>query len=159
MAILEAFVYDPLISFKLLAQNLMKTNKPEEAKGKKPEVAKMEETKDLGKQKMMHSIVEHVLTRYKDQNDFPESNFSKFRGSADIQPVISDPADEEVIKQEEDILNETAEVVVSRIDSKLKGTDFSDKPLNVEMQVDKLIKQATSHENLAQGYIGWCPFF
>lgn len=31
-------------------------------------------------------------------------------------------------------------------------------PLSVQGQVDKLIHEATSHENLAQMYIGWMPF-
>jgi len=32
-------------------------------------------------------------------------------------------------------------------------------PLTVGQQVDKLIAAATSHENLCQCYIGWCPFW
>ena len=31
--------------------------------------------------------------------------------------------------------------------------------LAVPDQVDRLIVQATSHENLSQLYIGWCPFW
>ena len=31
--------------------------------------------------------------------------------------------------------------------------------INVERQVQLLIEQATSHENLCQCYIGWCPFW
>ena len=30
---------------------------------------------------------------------------------------------------------------------------------SVHLQVNRLIKQATSHENLCQSYIGWCPFW
>ncbi len=29
----------------------------------------------------------------------------------------------------------------------------------VQIQVMRLIQQATSHENLCQAYIGWCPFW
>ena len=32
-------------------------------------------------------------------------------------------------------------------------------PDSVAAQVDRLISQATSHENLCQSYIGWCPFW
>lgn len=70
MAILEAFVYDPLISFKLLAQNLMKTNKTDDSKDKVPEQSPnkfAEEAKDYSKEEMIHkiknSIVDHVLQR------------------------------------------------------------------------------------------------
>lgn len=40
------------------------------------------------------------------------------------------------------------------------GNDFRhEKMINVERQVQLLIEQATSHENLCQCYIGWCPFW
>jgi FKBP12-rapamycin complex-associated protein len=45
--------------------------------------------------------------------------------------------------------------VINRVESKLRGTDFGEGILKVESQVQKLIEQATSHENLAQLYIGW----
>jgi len=32
-------------------------------------------------------------------------------------------------------------------------------PESAEAQVQHLILQATSHENLCQSYIGWCPFW
>lgn len=50
--------------------------------------------------------------------------------------------------------------VVNRVSNKLTGRDF--KPnviLDVNTQVQKLIEQATSIENLCQCYIGWCPFW
>ena len=41
-----------------------------------------------------------------------------------------------------------------------QGGDFgNDEPLDARTQVNKLILQATSHENLSQCYIGWCPFW
>ena len=30
---------------------------------------------------------------------------------------------------------------------------------SVQSQVQRLIMQAESHENLCQSYIGWCPFW
>ena len=40
------------------------------------------------------------------------------------------------------------------------GNDFPhEKTLDVDKQVQLLIEQATSHENLCQCYIGWCPFW
>lgn len=58
-----------------------------------------------------------------------------------------------------EILNEKAVVVVNRVSKKLTGRDFSSETLSVAVQVQKLIDQATSHENLCQCYIGWCPFW
>lgn len=61
-------------------------------------------------------------------------------------------------------LNEKAVAVIRRVQAKLTGRDFElgvmdDQPLDVRAQVQRLIHQATSHENLCQCYIGWCPFW
>ncbi|XP_054777757.1 serine/threonine-protein kinase TOR isoform X2 [Prosopis cineraria] len=85
-----------------------------------------------------------------------------------------------------EVLNERAVVVMARMSHKLTGRDFStcssgssssiqhavdhsglisgdtrevDHGLSVKLQVQKLINQATSHENLCQNYVGWCPFW
>ncbi|KAK3193132.1 hypothetical protein Dsin_024442 [Dipteronia sinensis] len=85
-----------------------------------------------------------------------------------------------------EVLNERAVVVMSRMSNKLTGRDFSscspaptssiphavehstlisgdtrevEHGLSVKLQVQKLIIQATSHENLCQNYVGWCPFW
>jgi FKBP12-rapamycin complex-associated protein len=59
----------------------------------------------------------------------------------------------------EEVLNEKALKVVRRVQDKLTGTDFPDRedlePLDVSDQVQRLIVQATSVENLCQLFIGW----
>ena len=58
----------------------------------------------------------------------------------------------------EGALNEKALKVIRRVQDKLSGTDFRDEngdPLDVENQVQRLIVQATSVENLCQLFIGW----
>ncbi|XP_068151798.1 serine/threonine-protein kinase mTor-like isoform X2 [Drosophila tropicalis] len=53
-----------------------------------------------------------------------------------------------------------ASQIIKRVESKLTGTDFENQGLvNEQQQVDLLIQQATSNENLCQGHIGWCPFW
>jgi FKBP12-rapamycin complex-associated protein len=64
----------------------------------------------------------------------------------------------------EDALNEKALKVIRRVQDKLSGTDFHPStegidPLDVQDQVQKLIVQATSTENLCQLFIGWCAFW
>lgn len=52
--------------------------------------------------------------------------------------------------------------MIRRVQAKLSGRDFEGEggePLDVSAQVQRLISQATSHENLCQCYIGWCPFW
>ncbi|CAN0880245.1 Cell division cycle 20.1, cofactor of APC complex [Linum grandiflorum] len=84
-----------------------------------------------------------------------------------------------------EVLNERAVIVMARMSNKLTGRDFSsssasaspmqpvvdhssllagdarevDHGLSVKLQVQKLILQAMSHENLCQNYVGWCPFW
>lgn len=64
------------------------------------------------------------------------------------------------------VLNERAVAVMKRMSDKLTGRDFigdglpqSGESDSIASQVQRLISQATSHENLCQSYIGWCPFW
>jgi len=64
----------------------------------------------------------------------------------------------------EELLNEKALKVIHRVQDKLTGTDFqdmvqADEPLDVTDQVQRLVVQATSSENLCQLFIGWCAFW
>jgi len=72
--------------------------------------------------------------------------------------------DEEGGLVHEEALNEKALKVIRRVQDKLAGTDFPDRdekgdPLDVVDQVQRLIVQATSVENLCQLFIGWCAFW
>ena len=59
-----------------------------------------------------------------------------------------------------EVQNARALVVLGRIKEKLTGHDFkAEQELNVPDQVEKLLAQATSVENLCQHYIGWCSFW
>ena len=39
------------------------------------------------------------------------------------------------------------------------GMNEEDEPLDVATQVDRLVREAISHENLSQNYLGWCAFW
>ncbi|CAG9788845.1 unnamed protein product [Diatraea saccharalis] len=58
-------------------------------------------------------------------------------------------------------LNKRALAIVNRVRDKLTGRDFPhiDENVTVQKQVELLIEQATSNENLCQCYVGWCPFW
>ncbi|KAF0728356.1 hypothetical protein Ae201684P_007942 [Aphanomyces euteiches] len=58
-------------------------------------------------------------------------------------------------------LNAKAVKVIDRVKKRLRGRDFEmdGKALSVANQVDRRIRQATSHENLCQLFSGWCPFW
>jgi FKBP12-rapamycin complex-associated protein len=42
---------------------------------------------------------------------------------------------------------------------KLTGRDFQGQALDVPDQVERLIQQATSNDNLSLSFFGWCPFW
>ncbi|TPX35002.1 hypothetical protein SmJEL517_g02512 [Synchytrium microbalum] len=99
MAVLEAFVYDPLINWRLANNS---------------------------------------------RNDAPENDHI--------------PAEGEQARPE--ALNARALAVITRVSNKLTGRDFkANNTLDVPSQVQRLILQATSLENLSQLYIGWCSFW
>jgi hypothetical protein len=67
---------------------------------------------------------------------------------------------DEIDEIDSEQLNNIAQIVLDRIQDKLSGTDFNpDIIYDVKNQVNELIKSATSYENLAQSYLGWCPFW
>ncbi|CAL8095011.1 unnamed protein product [Calicophoron daubneyi] len=54
--------------------------------------------------------------------------------------------------------NTRARAVMEKIRQKLTGTE-RDHLMDVSSQVDHLIREATSNENLCQMYMGWCAFW
>mmetsp|Transcript_43849 Transcript_43849/g.50443 ORF Transcript_43849/g.50443 Transcript_43849/m.50443 type:complete len:164 (+) Transcript_43849:2-493(+) len=135
IAILEAFVYDPLINWRLLknpspSRNIPTSTKAVERSG---------------------TLIETNL----DVDDMKHTPERRFKEDEFLQHLT--------LKREEDrteILNANAVKVLERIKHKLTGKDFNNtEPLTHIKQVDKLIKQATSEENLCQSYIGWCPYW
>ena len=59
---------------------------------------------------------------------------------------------------EPEALNERAVRVIRRVDNKLTGRVDNNR-LSVGLQVQRLIEAATSHQNLCQCFVGWCPFW
>ncbi|KRY15256.1 Serine/threonine-protein kinase mTOR [Trichinella patagoniensis] len=114
MAVLEAFVYDPLFSWKLIER-------------------------------------EQFERKTKNVSLSDDDAISLLSGGPGFQPS--------------EFVSRKALDIIQRIRDKLTGRDFSSacpttsKSLTVQAQVDLLIQQALSHENLCQCYIGWCPFW
>ena len=170
IAILTAFVHDPLISFRLLIPLIMKAAKRKSLiKGEKEEKItseslrndKIEELIEIRRNRSMTKAdrnKERKTMGMAANNNIEDIDLEKKRmGSAERQLYIEFEEREEV---ESDDLNKIAKIVLERIIDKLQGTDFSKvETLDVVKQVEKLIKQATSHENLSQSYLGWCPFW
>ena len=174
IAILTAFVHDPLISFRLLIPLIMKEKK---RRGYVKEEHNDKITSESLRNDRVEDIIDMQSSRHRsmtktardsdrrgrntmnnNNNDVGDIELEKKRmGSAERQLYIEFEEREEV---ESDDLNKIAKIVLERIIDKLQGTDFSKiDTLDVKQQVEKLIRQATSHENLSQSYLGWCPFW
>ncbi|CAB1329545.1 unnamed protein product, partial [Coregonus sp. 'balchen'] len=130
MAVLEAFVYDPLLNWRLMDTN---------TKGNKRSRTRTDSYTAGQSVEALEGIDLGETTHKKPGTTVPESIHS-FLGDGTVQP---------------EALNKKAIQIINRVRDKLTGRDFShDETLDVPTQVELLIKQATSHENLCQCYIG-----
>jgi len=160
MAMLEAFVHDPLINWRLLS-----TNSPRAVQGgagagnNNPAPALPRNMSRVngggvvmppggleGGGEQAPGAAAKSLSRSRHQRGDRERDFMAAFGP---EGTGAPP----------EVLNERAVSVIRRVSNKLTGRDFGNETLDVPSQVDKLIQQACSHENLCQCYIGWCPFW
>uniref|UniRef100_UPI00358FB62C serine/threonine-protein kinase mTOR-like n=1 Tax=Myxine glutinosa TaxID=7769 RepID=UPI00358FB62C len=135
MAVLEAFVYDPLLNWRLMDTT---------TKGAKHSRNRTDSySASQGGPEMLEPM-EVAVSHKKPGSAMLDTDVS-FLGDGFVQ---------------HEALNKKAISIINRVRDKLTGRDFShEETLDVPIQVDLLIKQATSHENLCQCYIGWCPFW
>ncbi|GAW01271.1 atypical PIKK FRAP protein kinase [Lentinula edodes] len=135
MAVLEAFVYDPLISWRLMQTD---------------EGRRIEDPDNPAELVRAAAHPQGPIRRKfrADENDI--------FGEVD-QVIGSTLAGEQVVRE---VRNDRAVAVYERVQKKLTGRDFNpEESLSVKSQVDKLINQATSLENLCQLFSGWCAFW
>ncbi|KAJ3423742.1 serine/threonine-protein kinase mtor [Anaeramoeba flamelloides] len=131
MAMLEAFVYDPLINWRL-----------------QQDETEFIATKSTSKKRARRKSISRVSK--------PNKNKRGEVISWNIEETVT-TFDELIVTED---INRKALKVIKRINNKLTGRDFDpNKTLNVSSQVLRLIELATSNENLSQCYIGWCPFW
>ena len=122
---------------------------------------------DLGMNNKEENIEKKVMLKLKEEEkekDKPESitedkdKNEKKKMESDERLIFNQYEENDEIDLEE--LNKIAQIVLERIQDKLSGTDFNpDIVYDIKSQIDKLIQLATSNENLAQSYLGWCPFW
>jgi FKBP12-rapamycin complex-associated protein len=120
MAVLEAFVYDPLINWRLLTTG----PSPGDGQMRRSSVGETDAETD-------ENLVAVRRLRLDESEQLREA------------------------QNKPEVLNQRAVNVLNRVSNKLTGRDFKpDHELGVKAQVEKLIQQATSLENLCQAYIG-----
>ncbi|CAG9838013.1 unnamed protein product [Diabrotica balteata] len=127
MAVLEAFVYDPLLNWRLMDTTM--------------------------KNKSTTGEIGSFSTGTSQDQDLVESLSMTINKKNLLADIVSEGSQPEGV-------NKKAVAIINRVRDKLTGNDFSvEESLTIEKQVDLLIQQATSNENLCQCYIGWCPFW
>ena len=200
LAILGSFLYDPLISFKLMIPMIIKQKRIEDKtlKKKKYKFNKDDnENRDninnnySNSQYIKNTLSSSLILKRNgllnindfhnnlENNEINEENvlinspkkkkekieindekekIEKKKMENDERHIFNLYEENDEIESEE--LNRIAKIVLERIEHKLSGTDFSpDIIFDVKNQVQRLINEAVSYENLAQSYLGWCPFW
>lgn len=134
MAVLEAFVYDPLINWRILTKPSEPQQRP-----------RFQDNKNYS-----------GLVEMEGSANFPE-HFSTTR-RARLGSEISRLEEESINRP--DALNAGALNIVTRVSNKLTGREYNTpEPLDAKWQIERLIEDATKIENLCQAYVGWCPFW
>ena len=193
LAILGSFLYDPLISFRLMIPVIIKQKKFENNKLKSKKYKKIEiiyNNYNHKSQFYMNNLSSSVKTKnnnilvklnseLNENNDNNENYINSPKKDKKIEKVEINEEKEKNEKKrmenderhifniyeendeiESEELNNIAKMVLERISNKLSGTEFyPDIFYEVKEQVEKLINEAMSYENLAQSYLGWCPFW
>ena len=199
LAILGSFLYDPLISFKLMIPMIIK-QKRLEAKTQKKKKKKLSvnfnnyENDSQFMKNTLSSSLRLKKNTFLNLNNFNNNNVINIDNNEineENDLINNSPKRKNKVKNEinidkeknekkmmenderhifnlyeendeidSDELNRIAKIVLQRIEHKLSGTDFSpDIVFDVKKQVERLINEAVSYENLAQSYLGWCPFW
>lgn len=146
MAMLEAFVYDPLINWRLLVNPPL--GEPSWAREDNCLLHNVVEGARLDNRVMSHPASVIGTSYFHTAPIFSSSLTSSSRRSR-VEPMHPD----------ERALNERAIDVLRRVKSKLVGTDFRDDKLDVATQIGMLVTEAQSNMNLCQLYVGWCAFW
>jgi hypothetical protein len=95
-----------------------------------------------------------------DQVDLFQGSIARSRMERSMRQreVMSFLEGDQDVAAHDEALNEKALKVIRRVQDKLTGTDFVDND-GVADQVQRLIVQASSTENLCQLFVGWCAFW
>lgn len=133
MAVLEAFVYDPLLNWRLLdVADKSRRSNPGGVAGSN--IESLGESADDAMELL--SFAGNPRMSAQRQHEIADDNAQAYMHPAEVT-------------------NKKARQIIDRVKQKLTGNDFNtNDPVDVQKQVDLLIQQATNNENLCQNYIG-----
>ena len=140
-----------------LFKNYLENNSQIENEIKEEKENEIEEKKENEIEEEKENKKENKIENEKEEEKIEEVKFEENIQSIQEEKEKKEMEDDEIEYEE---LNKIAQIVLDRIQDKLSGTDFYHNTIiDVKTQIDKLIIQATSYENLARSYLGWCPFW
>lgn len=158
LALLEAFVHDPLVS---------RSDEPEvlQNESELQEYTKLLQYYKSRDPQDAQLVGSHVLHRLRHDSMIAPPAARALRMCRETGTHLYHPP------QRHEVILTKAQRAVKRIKEKLEGYDFLDNrephltnninqlALTVDSQVQRLIDEARSHENICSHYIGWCPFW
>jgi len=162
MAMLEAFVYDPLINWRLLINPSQEVGSRARVDGSLSTCFGKEDNELDVESGHTNSEDQHAAPSHPASSmvtpGFQVSTSSCFPLSTSLVGATR-RSHVDQIYHDERALNERAISVLRRVKSKLVGSDFQDEKVDVGTQVNMLVLEAQSNLNLCQLYVGWCAFW
>eukprot|EP01125_Pyxidicula_operculata_P006159 TRINITY_DN2146_c0_g2_i1.p1 TRINITY_DN2146_c0_g2~~TRINITY_DN2146_c0_g2_i1.p1 ORF type:complete len:2397 (-),score=492.72 TRINITY_DN2146_c0_g2_i1:292-6513(-) len=152
MSVLEAFVYDPLINWRLVKNPSAPTSQANENSSEDEQSDLLNQTEETrNKINSDISLNEPALSSISDDSFNESIDTNKDSENSDNAMGGGGGGGE---------MNQKALTVLERVSDKLSGREFQGKGIvEVEQQVDLLISIATSNEILSQAFLGWCPYW
>lgn len=150
IAVLEAFVYDPLINWRLIPQNpesdtdsTFDTTNPAIGIPRDPSTVEEYNPEEASSSTTSNTTDPPMNSQINQSHEGPPSY--------SVEPEVGDM---------HEALNAKAISVIQRVSDKLSGQDFAGRgTLDESAQVDLLFQQATSTENLATAFLGFCGYW
>ena len=182
MAMLEAFIHDPLIKWRLLqpeagnadavgggrsralpimmAENVtIPAHVPTTLRGERGSGDERPTTELSVSGSRRNSLDPSLRTSLEESFGFHSQSMDARSGLAEsFQRPTMERSPTLEGSYEPEALNERAVRVIGSIQNKLSGREFGDE-LPVSQQVQRLIEAATSHQNLSSLFVGWCAFW
>ncbi|PIA12594.1 target of rapamycin [Coemansia reversa NRRL 1564] len=160
MAVLEAFVFDPLVSWHFMQEpedGVPKSKRKQSNASTQQQGQKGQQQTENAANTNDPAVSRWTMTNTESNLDLAAIGGSKpDPGIGKAGHTFYENIDTRGWKAE----NPKARAIVRRIHDKLVGTDFNpEEQLEVSEQIDKVIQQATSSENLAVLYPGWVPLW
>ena len=162
MAVLEAFIHDPLLNWRL--GNRESPPEPSFPSERRQSIAGDQHPR----QTMMAASMARGIgggvggegMKHRQEGSYRPRRTTMEGHNTTSTTTVSAAVTAGPEQEPREVQNARALQVLARVKEKLTGRDFkSEEELNVEDQVEKLLVQATSLENLCQHYIGWCSFW